>query len=85
MSGSTLVDYFLKNRYIKVSIIIMIISIIILIKSTIMHSLFYFHVINFHDFQVATFTAKNVFATPKERVSRSYFAKRNYSQFSIDL
>ena len=85
MPGSLLFDYFLKNRYIKVSIIIMIILIIILIKSTIMHSLCYFHVINFHDFQVATFTAKNVLANPRERVSKSYFVKRNCSQYSIDL
>ena len=54
----------------------MIISIIIFIKSTIMHSLFYFHVINFHDFQVATFTTKNVFAIPTERASRTYFGKQ---------
>ena len=50
-----------------------------------MHSLCYFHVINFHDFQVATFTAKNVLANPRERVSKSYFVKRNCSQYSIDL
>ena len=42
MSGSILVLYILENRYIKVSITIMIISIIILVKPAIMHSLFLF-------------------------------------------
>lgn len=49
MSGSVLADYFLKNRYIKVSLTIMIISRVILVELTIMHSRFYFYVINFHD------------------------------------
>lgn len=42
MSGSILVLYILENRYIKVSITIVIISIIILVKPAIMHSLFLF-------------------------------------------
>ena len=42
MAGSILVLYILENRYIKVSITIVIISIIILVKPAIMHSLFLF-------------------------------------------
>ena len=50
MSGSILVLYILENRYIKASIIIVIISIIILVKPAIMHSLFYFNLISFFYF-----------------------------------